>query len=116
VRWLTHLAGETVDVTTTTQVLGIQGKKKKSTRRIDPGIGTGELLDIGHRAYSYYDAEPGFAEVDLDEYDRLAADIAFSRTLEVLRKGYGRDVDLEKPWEDHLQGRMTPQKHNKSQN
>ncbi|KAL4875473.1 hypothetical protein BJY04DRAFT_164411 [Aspergillus karnatakaensis] len=106
VRWLTHLAGDEVDVISRPQLLGIQGKQKRTTRRIDPGTGTGELLDIGHRAYTYYDADPGFAEVDLDEYNKLAADLAFSRTLEVLRRGYGRDTDLEKPWEDHLQGKF----------
>ncbi|KAL4985121.1 hypothetical protein BDW68DRAFT_165680 [Aspergillus falconensis] len=106
VQMLTHLAGDTIDVVTTPTVLGLQGKKKKSTRRINPGIGTGELLDIGHRAYTYSDAQPGFAEVDLDEYHRLDADLAFTRTLEVLRKAYGREGDLEKPWEEHLQGKF----------
>jgi hypothetical protein len=104
VQILTHLAGDTIDVVTTPTLLGLQGKKKRSTRRINPGIGTGELLDIGHRAYTYSDAQPGFAEVDLDEYHRLDADLAFTRTLEVLRKAYGREGDLEQPWEEHLQG------------
>ncbi|KAL4762050.1 dienelactone hydrolase [Aspergillus foveolatus] len=106
VQILTHLAGDTIDVVTTPTLLGLQGKKKRSTRRINPGIGTGELLDIGHRAYTYSDAQPGFAEVDLDEYHRLDADLAFTRTLEVLRKAYGREGDLEQPWEEHLQGKF----------
>ncbi|KAL2796413.1 hypothetical protein BJX66DRAFT_299612 [Aspergillus keveii] len=106
VKILTHLAGDTIDVTTTPTVLGLQGKKKRTSRRIDPGIGTGERLHIGHRAYTYFDAQPGFAEVDLDEYNRLAADMAFTRTLDVLRSAYGRDTDLEKSWENHLQGKF----------
>ncbi|KAI9372762.1 hypothetical protein BJX61DRAFT_505906 [Aspergillus egyptiacus] len=106
VQFLTHLAGDTIDVTTTPTMLGLQGKKRRSTRRIDPGIGTGELLEIGHRAYTYFDAEPGFAEADQDEYNKIAADLAFTRTLRLLRSGYGQNVDLEKPWEEHLQGKF----------
>lgn len=101
---LTHLAGDVIDVVTTPTMLGLQGKRRANTRRIDTGIGTGELLDIGHRAYTYSDAQPGFAEVDLDEYHRLDSDLAFSRSLDLMRKAYGRDGDLEKSWEEHLQG------------
>ncbi|KAL2866916.1 dienelactone hydrolase [Aspergillus lucknowensis] len=89
VKILTHLAGDTIDVTTT-----------------PAGIGTGERLHIGHRAYTYSDAQPGFAEQDLDEYNRLAADLAFARTRDVLRQAYGQDIDLEQPWESHLQGKF----------
>lgn len=104
VRILTHLAGEVIDVITTPTVLGLQGKKKRSTRQIDPGIGVGEQLEIGHRAYTYSESEPGFAEVDQEEYNRLDADLAFTRSLEVLRRAYGQDRDLEQAWEEHLQG------------
>ncbi|OJJ55685.1 hypothetical protein ASPSYDRAFT_34590 [Aspergillus sydowii CBS 593.65] len=106
VRILTHLAGEAIDVITIPTVLGLQGKKKRSTRQINPGIGVGEQLEIGHRAYTYSESEPGFAEVDQDEYNRLDADLAFTRSLEVLRRAYGQDRDLEKPWEEHLQGKF----------
>ncbi len=105
-RILTHLAGEAIDVITIPTVLGLQGKKKRSTRQINPGIGVGEQLEIGHRAYTYSESEPGFAEVDQDEYNRLDADLAFTRSLEVLRRAYGQDRDLEKPWEEHLQGKI----------
>ncbi|GES59947.1 dienelactone hydrolase [Aspergillus terreus] len=104
-RVLTHLAGDTVDVTTTPTMLGLQGKKKRTTRQINPGMGTGERLNIGHTAYTYEYVRPGFAEHDLEEYDRLAADLAFSRTLAVLRRGFGREVDLEEPWEEHLEAK-----------
>ncbi|OJJ06769.1 hypothetical protein ASPVEDRAFT_88056 [Aspergillus versicolor CBS 583.65] len=106
VRILTHLAGEVIDVITTPTVLGLQGKKKRTTRQINPGIGVGEQLEIGHRAYTYSESEPGFAEVDQEEYNRLDADLAFTRSLEMLRRAYGQDRDLEKPWEEHLQGKF----------
>ncbi|KAF9883926.1 hypothetical protein FE257_002669 [Aspergillus nanangensis] len=103
---MTHLAGDSVDVITAPVVLGLQGKKKRITRRIDPGIGVGERLNIGHKAYTYDYAQPGFAEQDLEEYDRLASDLAFSRTLEMLRKGFGREVDLEEVLEEHLEAKF----------
>lgn len=104
VRILTHLAGTTVDVTTIPTLVGLQGKKKRRTRQINPGMGTGERLNIGHTAYTYEYVQPGFAEHDLDEYDRLACDLAFSRTLQVLRRGFNKDIDLEERWEEHLEG------------
>ncbi|KAE8323219.1 hypothetical protein BDV39DRAFT_182677 [Aspergillus sergii] len=106
VRILTHLAGTTVDVTTTPTVVGLQGKKKRRTRQINPGMGTGERLNIGHTAYTYEYVQPGFAEHDLDEYDRLACDLAFSRTLQVLRRGFNKDIDLEERWEEHLEAKF----------
>ena len=54
------------------------------------------------KSYTYGGVLPGFAETDLDEYDRVAADLAWSRTLGAVRKGFKRDVDLESSWEDHL--------------
>lgn len=98
------MAGTTVDVTTIPTLVGLQGKKKRRTRQINPGMGTGERLNIGHTAYTYEYVQPGFAEHDLDEYDRLACDLAFSRTLQVLRRGFNKDIDLEERWEEHLEG------------
>ncbi|EAW13425.1 dienelactone hydrolase [Aspergillus clavatus NRRL 1] len=106
VRFLTHLAGETVDVTTVPTALGIQGKKRRATRRITPGIGTGERLSIGHPAYTYDNVQPGFAEHDLEEYDRLAAELAFTRTLQVIRSTTENKEDPEKTWEDHLEAKF----------
>ena len=57
--------------------------------------------------YIYQDVETGFAEHDLDEFDKVAAGIAWSRTLGAVRKGFKIDVDLEKIWEDHVE-RMNP--------
>ena len=98
-----HLAGSTVDVVTTPTALGLQGKKRRATREINPGIGTGERLHLGYPAYTY-EVDPGFAEHDLDEFDRLAANLAWSRSLFVLRKAFNKDLDLEARWEEHLDG------------
>ncbi|PWY75526.1 dienelactone hydrolase [Aspergillus heteromorphus CBS 117.55] len=106
VKVLMHLAGNTVDVVTIPTVIGLQGKRHRSTKRIDPGIGTGERLKIGWPAFTYESVQPGFAEHDLEEYDRLASDLAWSRTLETLRKAYGKDRDLEGKWEEELEARF----------
>ena len=55
-----------------------------------------------YKSYSYPEAEPGFAEVDLEEYDPVAAGLAWTRTLAAVRKGFGIEVDLEKVWEEHV--------------
>ncbi|KEQ95025.1 hypothetical protein AUEXF2481DRAFT_5272 [Aureobasidium subglaciale EXF-2481] len=47
------------------------------------------------KTYVYPDTYPGFAERDLEEYDRVAAGLSWSRTLGALRKGFGVEVDLE---------------------
>ncbi|KAJ6153472.1 hypothetical protein N7497_007791 [Penicillium chrysogenum] len=86
---LVHLAGETVD-----------------TRPINAGIGTGERLDLAYPAFTYDNAVPGFAETDLEEYDHRAADLAWTRTLKVLRKGYSRDPDYEQRYEQHVEGKF----------
>lgn len=53
-------------------------------------------------SYVYADAVPGFAEHDLDEYDKIAAGLAWTRTLGAVRKGFKIEVDLETIWEEHL--------------
>ena len=54
------------------------------------------------RHYVYADSEKGFADTRLDVYDKVAAGLAWSRTLATLRKGFDIEVDLEKIWDDHL--------------
>jgi hypothetical protein len=102
---LVHLAGSTVGVNRTQQVLGLQGKRRTVTKRIDPGIGTGGTLKIGYPTYTYDDAEPGFAEHDLDEYERISAELAWTRTLDVLRRAFRKDVNLEKVCEENVQSK-----------
>ena len=101
---LVHLAGPSVDVTTVPTALGLQGKKRRRTRPINPGIGTGERLELAYLAYTYEYAQPGFAEHDMEEYDHLAAGLAWSRTIKVIRKGFSRDMDLERRLEEHEEG------------
>lgn len=71
---------------------------------MNPGIGTGERLELAFPAFTYEHAQPGFAEHDMQEYDRLASDLAWTRTLRTLRKGFARDADLEDRWEKHQEG------------
>ena len=54
-----------------------------------------------YRSYRYPHAEEGFAEVDLETYDKVSAGLAWSRTLAAVRKGFEIEVDLEKVWEEH---------------
>jgi len=55
-----------------------------------------------HRNYIYPGTEPGFAETDLDEFERVSADLAWSRTLATVRKAFQIDVDLEPLWEEYV--------------
>jgi hypothetical protein len=54
-------------------------------------------------SFRYEDTEDGFAEHDLDEYNKTAATLAWSRTLGVLRRGFGLEDhwDLEAIWDNH---------------
>jgi len=47
------------------------------------------------KSYRYPGTKDGFAESDLEEYSKPDARIAWSRTIETLRKGFGMEVDLE---------------------
>ncbi|OXV11381.1 hypothetical protein Egran_00858 [Elaphomyces granulatus] len=105
IRVLVHLAGSTVDVTTIPQLLGRQGKRRIITKQIEPGIGTGERLNLSYLSYTYEFSQPGFAEHDLDEYDRVSDELAWTRTLDVLRKAFRKDADLEKPWDGNQEGK-----------
>jgi hypothetical protein len=42
-----------------------------------------------------YAGEEGFAEHDLDQYDQIDAELAWSRSLGALRRGFKKEVDLE---------------------
>jgi len=55
-----------------------------------------------HPSYRYINTRPGFAEYDLDEFDKIGASLAWSRTLTVLRTAFDMDAfDLESAWEAH---------------
>ena len=79
------------------EVLGIQGKVKTVKRKLSPGAGYGEPLNIGWQTYTYSGMKEGFAESDLEEYDPVAARLAFTRSLAVLRKAFRWEPDLETP-------------------
>lgn len=53
-------------------------------------------------SYTYQGVQPGFAEHDLEEYNKVAAGLAWTRTLGAVRKGFKIDVDLEEVWEKHV--------------
>jgi hypothetical protein len=54
------------------------------------------------KSFLYPDTQPGFAEHDLEEYDAIAADLAWTRSLATIRKAFKQEVDLESVWEEHI--------------
>ncbi|KAI0832278.1 NTF2-like protein [Hypoxylon sp. FL0890] len=103
---LVHLAsGEEVGIVKQTQMVGIQGKKRTVKRKIDRGIGTGGTLQMAYPSYTY-DAIPGFAEHDLDEFDRVSAELSWSRSLATARRAFRKDVDLEKVLEQNVESKF----------
>ncbi|KAF2736318.1 hypothetical protein EJ04DRAFT_575457 [Polyplosphaeria fusca] len=108
-RVLVHLAqgsqeDETVGVTRRPEVLGIQGKRRTVRKRVTPGIGVGGLQSkIEYPVFSYEGVDTGFAEHDLDQYDAVADALAWSRSLSMVRRGFGAEVDLERVWEEHVE-------------
>ncbi len=101
---LVHLtAGEEIGVTKQSQMVGIQGKRRTSRRTIESGIGTGGTLQLAYPSYTY-NATAGFAEHDLDEFDRVSAELAWSRSLRTARKAFAKDDDLELVLEQNVQG------------
>lgn len=97
-----HLAGNSLGVTSTSEVLGIQGKRRTRKKKLD--CDGGMLKNWTYLCFTYADVEPGFAEEDLPEdFDRVAARLAWSRSLACVTKGFGVERDLEKIWENHLE-------------
>jgi ketosteroid isomerase-like protein len=45
--------------------------------------------------YTYNDVVPGFAEHDIEQYNRVATSLAWSRSLGAVRKGFKIQTDLE---------------------
>lgn len=54
-------------------------------------------------SYTYENVAPGFAEHDMEEYERVAASLAWTRTLGTLRAAFNITVDLERVWEEHVE-------------
>jgi dienelactone hydrolase len=104
VQVLVHLAGKEVDVVSHSQIVGIQGKRRITKRKVERGLGAGGLNTLAYPCYTY-DAEPGFAEHDLDEYDKISAELAWSRSLAAVRRAFRMDVDHEKVVEQNVESK-----------
>ncbi|KAK1969270.1 dienelactone hydrolase [Colletotrichum sublineola] len=103
---LVHLAaGEEIGITKQTQMVGIQGRRRTTRKKVEAGMGTGGTLRLAYKTYTY-DAEPGFAEHDLDEYNKVAAELAWSRSLGAARKAFNNHADLELVLEENVQGKF----------
>lgn len=94
VQALVHLTGQDVGVVKHSQMIGIQGKKRVVKRNLDPGLGTGKINNLAYPSYTY-NAQPGFAEHDLEEYEKISAELAWSRSLAAARKAFNRYMDAE---------------------
>jgi hypothetical protein len=103
IKALVHLASASVSVIRNPEVLGIQGKRRRTTKQTTEGAGNGGRLKLAYPSYTYDDVEPGFAERDLEEFDKVASRISWSRSLDAVRKAFKTEVDLEKVWEDHVE-------------
>jgi len=104
---LVHLAGEDVGVVKQSQMVGIQGKRHVTRKKVDRGLGTGGSLNLAYPAYRY-EAQPGFAEHDLEEYDRVCAELAWSRSLAAAREAFQIDPELEMVLEKNIHGECWP--------
>ncbi|KAL1303285.1 hypothetical protein AAFC00_006691 [Neodothiora populina] len=99
---LIHLVGNEIGVNRTSEVLGIQGKRKTVRKRVEPGMGLGGEMKLSVPSYKYEGVESGFAEHDLDEYNPVATGLAWSRSLDVVRRAFGMKVDIERIRDEHL--------------
>ncbi|TKA72709.1 hypothetical protein B0A49_04803 [Cryomyces minteri] len=53
-------------------------------------------------SYTYEGVQPGFAEEGLETFDKVAASLAWTRTLGTVRSAFKTVVDLERVWEEHV--------------
>ncbi|PSR81293.1 hypothetical protein BD289DRAFT_43377 [Coniella lustricola] len=108
IRVLVHLAGDNIGIVKHSQLVGIQGKRRVVKHTLDAGLGAGKINSPASIAYpSYtYAAEPGFAEHDLDEYDRVSAELAWSRSLAAARKAFNSHVEMELLVDEHAEGKF----------
>lgn len=63
-------------------------------------------------SYTYSAVQPGFAERDLEEFDDVAASLAWTRSLGLLRRAFKLEgdhaADLERVWEEHVALAFSP--------
>ncbi|KAI8953140.1 hypothetical protein F4801DRAFT_155895 [Xylaria longipes] len=109
IRVLSHLVGDEVGVVNHSQMVGIQGKRRVVKRAV-AGVGVGGVAVVNGNPTNYpcyrYGAAAGFAEGDLDEYEPVAAELAWSRSLDALRTAFRIDVELEGVVERNLEGKF----------
>ncbi|KAK8042512.1 hypothetical protein PG994_012995 [Apiospora phragmitis] len=108
---LVHLAegDEIIGIVKQTQMVAIQGKRRTVRRQIPHGMGTGGYVKYSYPTYSYPGVSSGFAENDLEEYDKISADLAWTRSLATARRAWRRDVNLERVHEENVQGKFFTQ-------
>lgn len=102
---LVHLAGDDIGVVKHSQMIGIQGKRRVVKRNIDPGVGAAKTNNLAYPAYTY-SAQPGFAEHDLEEYDKISAELAWSRSLTAARRAFHRYINMETILDQNVQGML----------
>ncbi|KAI0188658.1 hypothetical protein EV127DRAFT_433981 [Xylaria flabelliformis] len=109
IRALAHLVDDEIGVVNHSQIVGIQGKRRVVKRAVK-GTGVGGGASVGGHTTNYpcyrYTAAAGFAEGDLDEFESVAADLAWSRSLDTLRTAFRIDVEFEGVVEKNLEGKF----------
>ncbi|KAK5363459.1 hypothetical protein LTR20_003486 [Exophiala xenobiotica] len=66
-------------------------------------LASSQKFGTRHPSYRYSNTRPGFAEYDLEEFDKIAASLAWSRTLGLLRESFDmQPPDLEALWEAQM--------------
>ena len=100
---LVHLAGGDIAVRRTQEIVGIQGKRRTYRKQLSSGLGVGGALKLSYPSYMYDNVEPGFAEHDLDEFDPVAHEVAWTRTLRLLREAFGIKIDIERVRDQHIE-------------
>ncbi|KIX06009.1 uncharacterized protein Z518_03983 [Rhinocladiella mackenziei CBS 650.93] len=72
------------------------------TLNVQIHLASSQKFGTRHPSYRYTNTHPGFAEYDLEEFDKISASLAWSRTLALLRTAFDIEgVDLEAVWENH---------------
>jgi len=72
------------------------------TLNVQIHLASSQKYGTRHPSYRYNNTRPGFAEYDLDEFDKIGASLAWSRTLTLLRNAFDiAGPDLETVWENH---------------
>lgn len=83
-----HLAGEEVGVVKHSQLAGAGGKRRVVRKGLEEERkGGDQMAEVTYPCYKY-DAEPGFAEQDLDVYDGDSAALAWNRSLATVKRAF----------------------------